>query len=557
MSDHDKNARPPADWWRGAVVYQVYPRSFLDTNDDGVGDLPGIIEKLDYIAGLGIDAIWVSPFFKSPMRDFGYDVSDYRDVDPLFGTLDDCDRLIEGAHQRGVKVIFDLVLSHTSDQHEWFRESRQSRDNPKSDWYVWADPRPDGSPPNNWQAFFGGPSWTYDVRRGQYYQHNFLSSQPDLNMHNPVVQQAALDVFKFWLDRGVDGFRLDVANCYMHDPQLRDNPPSPDPSPQFFNIAFPTPFTMQEHIYDFSRPENLAFIEKIRTLLDRYENRMTVAEIAFNRDCTGVAVDYTNGTKRFHTAYNFTLISGNKASASFIKGSLDDFQGRPGDAWPSWGFSNHDTVRVMSRWGGKQLENEPRFAKVLFALLCSLRGTAFTYQGEELGLPDAEIPLEYIQDPWGIFLYPHWQGRDGCRTPMPWDDALPHAGFSNAAQTWLPVALDHYPLSVARQERDPGTMLHFVRDFLAWRKTQLPLIIGEINFIDDKDDDALLFVRYHGDQALFCGFNFTAQEKEFTLPEDVNVRGKSLLEAGGLNGDVDTDGRLTLPPFGLYYGALS
>lgn len=503
------------NWWRGAVIYQIYPRSFKDSNNDGIGDLPGIIEKLDYVASLGVDAIWLSPFFKSPMKDYGYDVSDYCDVDPMFGTLDDFDRLIKRAHELGIKIILDLVASHTSDQHKWFLESREDRTNDKADWYVWADPKTDGSPPNNWQAFFGGPSWSYNVRRGQYYMHNFLESQPDLNMHNPAVQDAILAQFKFWLDRGVDGFRLDVANCYMHDPLLRDNPPVDDPKPQFFNVDFPTPFTMQDHIYDFSRPENIVFVKRIRALLDQYDNRMSVAEIAFNKDGLGAGADYTRGNDRFHTAYNFSLISGDRASASYIRDALEAYAASDG-GWPSWAFSNHDVVRVATRWGGAENTDNPAFIKMLIALLTSLRGTVFLYQGEELGLPEATVPFEKLKDPWGVYLYPKWQGRDGCRTPIPWtNDAM--AGFTGAADTWLPIADAQKPLNVAAQEKDPASPLHFTRTFLRWRKNHAALVSGTITFHDTHRDDVLAFTRTHDGQAILCVFNMGEEPVDLTI----------------------------------------
>lgn len=501
-----------SEWWRGGVFYQIYPRSFRDGNNDGVGDLAGITEKLDYIASLDVDAIWISPFFKSPMKDFGYDVSDYRDIDPMFGTMDDFRILLDKAHRLGLKVILDLVISHTSDQHTWFTESRQSRTNPKSDWYVWADPKPDGSPPNNWQAFFGGPSWTYDVRRGQYYMHNFLSEQPDLNMHNPEVQDTMLNIFRFWMDFGVDGFRLDVANCYMHDRQLRDNPIAAEARPQFFNVAFPTPFTMQKHVHDFSQPENLRFIERIRATLDEYEGRMTVAEIAFCDNTEQVSLDYTSGNNHLHTAYSFMLISGDRPSASYIRNAVQSVMDLGDDGWPSWAFSNHDVVRVMSRWGNA-VGNDPRLAKTLISILCSLRGTVFMYQGEELGLPDAEIPHDRIQDPWGKYLYPLWQGRDGCRTPMPWTKEF-QAGFTQADHTWLPIPEAHKALSVAVQEDDPDSTLHFVRRFLSWRRDYPDLRTGDMKFVDTGRDDVLSYTR--GD--INCLFNLSGEpQPDFNL----------------------------------------
>jgi alpha-glucosidase len=533
------------EWWRGAVFYQIYPRSFMDANNDGIGDLAGITSRLDYVASLGVDAIWISPFFKSPMKDFGYDVADYRAVDPMFGALDDFRALLDKAHDLGLKIVIDLVMSHTSDQHEWFQESRISKDNDKADWYVWADPLDDGSPPNNWQSFFGGPSWSFDMRRGQYYMHNFLSSQPDLNAHHPAVQEAILDTFRFWLDFGVDGFRLDVANCYMHDPELRDNPAAAGGAPKFFNVDFPVPFTMQDHVYDYSRPENMALVKKIRALLDEYDDRMSVAEIAYN-PYENLAADYTRGDENFHTAYNFTLISGRDMSASFIRGAFD---GVDENSWPSWAFSNHDVVRVMTRWVEEGKRNDPRIVKLLIALLASLRGTAFLYQGEELGLPDASIPFEKLQDPWGKYLWPQWQGRDGCRTPMPWDSGCANAGFNEGVAPWLPVADEHKNLSVAQQEADENAPLHFVREFLSWRKTQSPLITGAIEFLDFADDKVLGFIREDAEgAALLCLFNLDNAEKRVDVPKAQLIRSSQFVEIDG--------GRAVLPPYGMAYASL-
>ena len=311
-----------APWWRGAVIYQIYPRSFLDSNNDGVGDLPGAIEGLDHVASLGVDAIWLSPFFTSPMRDFGYDVSDYRDVDPIFGTLADFDALIDKAHRLGLKVIIDQVYSHTSDEHAWFEESRQSRTNPKADWYVWADPKPDGSPPNNWQSVFGGGSWEWDSRRQQYYLHNFLASQPDLNVHNIDVQNALLDVAKFWLDRGVDGFRLDAINFAMHDPALRDNPPAVD------NGALRTrPFDYQEHKFNQSHAEIAKFLERIRTLTDQYDDIFTVAEVG-GPDPLAEMKAFTADDKRLNSAYNFSFLYAEKLTKDLTQRSILDWSAK-------------------------------------------------------------------------------------------------------------------------------------------------------------------------------------------------------------------------------------
>ncbi|MFN5902539.1 MAG: alpha-amylase family glycosyl hydrolase, partial [Novosphingobium sp.] len=318
------------DWWRGAAIYQIYPRSFRDSNGDGIGDLPGITERLDYVAGLGVDAIWISPFFTSPMADFGYDVADYCGVDPIFGTLADFDALVARAHGLGLRVTIDQVYSHTSDQHAWFVESRASRDNPKADWFVWADPKADGSPPTNWQSVFGGPAWTWDARRGQYYLHNFLSSQPQLNCHNRAVQDALLDVARFWLDRGVDGFRLDALNFAMHDPQLRDNPPAgPDGKPRT------RPFDFQQRLYNQSHADIPAFIERIRALTDSYDGVFTVAEVG-GKDADREMKLFTCGEARLNSAYGFDFLYADHLTPAVVAGALDQWPDLPGTGWPSW-----------------------------------------------------------------------------------------------------------------------------------------------------------------------------------------------------------------------------
>ncbi|MBU2487425.1 MAG: alpha-glucosidase, partial [Alphaproteobacteria bacterium] len=318
-----------SDWWRGCVIYQVYPRSYQDTSGDGIGDIRGIIERLDHIASLGVDAIWLSPFFKSPMADFGYDVSDYCDVDPMFGTLSDFDELVELAHAKGIRIIIDQVISHSSDQHPWFRESRSSRDNAKADWYVWADPKPDGTAPNNWLSIFGGPAWEWDSTRRQYYMHNFLASQPDLNFHNSDLQNAILDTVKFWLDRGVDGFRLDTVNFYVHDKLLRDNPPLSlsTEDGNFMGVDAPdtNPYGFQDHLYDKSQPENIVFLQRLRALLDQYEGRTTVGEVGDGRRSLKTVAAYTNGGDKLHMCYTFDMLSA-EFSAEHFRRSIANFQ---------------------------------------------------------------------------------------------------------------------------------------------------------------------------------------------------------------------------------------
>ena len=370
---------PDVDWWRGAVIYQIYPRSFQDHNGDGIGDLAGITERLDYVADLGVDAIWLSPFFTSPMRDFGYDVSNYRDVDPLFGTLGDFDRLLAKAHTLNLKVIIDQVISHCSDKHAWFEESRINRTNEKADWFVWADPKPDGTPPNNWLSIFGGSAWTWDSRRMQYYMHNFLASQPDLNFHNPAVQDAQLDNMRFWLERGVDGFRLDTVNFYFHSLGLENNPVV---RPEDFNASTApavNPYNFQEHLYDKSRPENVKFLQRLRKLLDEYGAKATVGEIGDSQHQLKIMSDYTSGTDKLHMAYTFDYLGG-EFSAAHFRNAIDTTEREAPQGWVCLAFSNHDVVRHISRWAthGQQ----EAFARLACTLLLSMRGSACLYQGE-------------------------------------------------------------------------------------------------------------------------------------------------------------------------------
>jgi alpha-glucosidase len=487
------------EWWRGAVIYQIYPRSFLDTNNDGIGDLPGITEKLDYVASLGVDGIWISPFFTSPMKDFGYDVSDYRDIDPLFGTLEDFKSLLSKAHALGLKIIIDLVLSHTSDQHPWFTE--------KPEYYVWADGKKD-TPPNNWVSVFGGPAWSWHEGREQYYLHNFLKEQPDLNFHNPDVQREILDIARFWLDLGVDGFRMDVANFYFHDLDLRDNPPRDPALGSATQFEGDDPYSDQAHIFDKSRPENIDFLRKFRALMDEYLNRFTVGEIG-DDDPIGRSVEYTK-PGLLNTTYNTQMMSGaHKAlTPELIKKPIEDFQARGPDCWPSWAFSNHDVVRAISRWqaGGDGFGHDPQLAKMLITLMGCLRGTTFLYQGEELGLPEAKLNFEDLRDPWGIRLYPEWQGRDGCRTPMPWNEGT-NAGFS-ASKPWLPIPGTHIALNAAAQKDDQNSMLNFTRGLLRWRAGQPILKYGDIEFADSPAPSVLTFTRHYENQTIDCVFDF-------------------------------------------------
>lgn len=534
----------PEDWWRGAVIYQIYPRSFQDSNGDGIGDLNGVTDRLDYIASLGVDAIWLSPFFTSPMADFGYDVSDYKDVDPMFGTLADFDRMTAKAHELGLKVMIDLVISHTSDQHPWFKESRASRDNPKADWYVWADSKPEGSPPNNWLSIFGGPAWEWDSVRCQYYLHNFLTSQPDLNFHNLEVQDAVLDAAQFWLERGVDGFRLDTVNFYFHDKELRDNPPLPA-GMTLTGVEPTNPYGFQHHLYDKTRPENLQFLERLRALLNQYSGSTAVGEIGADRDVIGTTAAYTEDGKRLHMAYSFDLLTP-KRSAGYIRETIRNMEAGIGSGWPSWALSNHDVVRVATRWGeGRALD---KFGPLALALVTCLRGTPCVYQGEELGLPEADVPFEKLQDPYGIRFWPKFKGRDGCRTPMPWDQDSAHAGFTNGTP-WLPVADEHLARSVKTQDKAEGSVLERTRQFLAWRKTVKPLAKGDLTLIDS-EGETLAFLRSHENETVLCIFNLSNEPIEISTPEDLPAL--STLTGSGFHG-AQAGGRIRLEGLDAFF----
>ncbi|MCI4643164.1 MAG: alpha-amylase family glycosyl hydrolase [Hyphomonadaceae bacterium] len=484
-------------WWKGAVIYQIYPRSYRDTTGDGIGDLKGICEKLDHVASLGVDAIWLSPFFTSPMHDYGYDVADYCDVDPIFGTLEDFDALVEKAHRLGLKVIIDQVYSHTSDEHPWFAESREDRTNPKADWYVWADAKPDGSPPSNWQSVFGGPAWQWDARRKQYYMHNFLTSQPDLNLHNRAVQDVLLDAARFWLDRGVDGFRLDAINFAMHDRKLTDNPPSGLPMDRVTR-----PFDMQRHVNSMSQPEVPAFLERIRALLDQYGVRFTVAEVGGPQPL-GEMKAFTEGEARLNSAYSFDFLYAQDLTIGTVQDSLSAWSGAEGEGWPSWAFSNHDAPRAVSRWSGAH--DQRQVSRLLMLLLLSLRGNAFIYQGEELGLPQADVPFEALKDPEAIENWPHTLGRDGARTPMPWTDDAPFFGFSRG-DAWLPPDPAHGPLCVTSQEASPGSCLNVTRQLLRLRQDAQALRIGAQSFLHGSNA-ILAFERSVEDDLIVCAFN--------------------------------------------------
>ena len=492
---HDTGTFP---WWHGATIYQIYPRSFMDSNGDGIGDLPGITAKLGYVADLGVDAIWVSPFYTSPMLDFGYDVAEFRGVDPIFGTLADFDALVEKAHGLGLKVIVDQVYSHSSDQHRWFKESRASRDNPKADWYVWADPKEDGTAPNNWQSLFSGPAWAWDAGRQQFYLHNFLTEQPDLNLHNREVQDELLEVARFWLERGVDGFRIDAVLHMGHDPQLRDNPPSSNPAKVKCRGH-----DYQDNIYNQGHPVTFEFLDRLRAVTNEYGAVFTVAEVG------GVGVlDFAKacaaGETRVNSAYSFDFLYAQALTPKLVCGALAEWPDEPGVGWPSFAFENHDAPRAISRWD--DCGQRAAFLRFKLALVCALRGNVILYQGEELGLEQVEIPYELIQDPEALRNWPLTLSRDGARTPLPWSDADEQAGFTTGIP-WLPVGERNRALAVAGQQADPASLLHHTQAMIALRNAHPALRHGRVASCRH-EGQLLQLVREHEGERLTWLFNF-------------------------------------------------
>ena len=526
------------DWWQGAVIYQIYPRSFQDTTGDGVGDLRGIERQLDHVAELGVDAVWISPFLRSPMRDFGYDISDYRDIDPLFGTLEDFRSLLQAAHARGLRVMMDQVLSHTSSEHPWFLESRSSRDNPKADWYVWADACEDGAPPNNWLSVFGGPSWQWEPRRGQYFLHNFLREQPDLNFHNPEVREAVLDVCRYWLEMGVDGFRLDVCAFYFHDAALRDNPPNPN-RPTGRSFLF-NPYSLQSHVRDIGQPENLDFLAEMRRVADAYD-AVLLGELN-ESDGEQLHRDYT-AEGRLHLAYGYWLLGADSIAAEDVLHVARLLGHEEGDGWPAWALENHDFMRAPTRLA------HPHPPLGLMAALCCLRGAFCLYQGSELGLPEAEVPQERMMDPYGREFYPAYTGRDGARTPMPWTREAPHCGFSEG-EPWLPIPPEHRALNVADQSHAAGSTLNRMKRFLNWRRHRPELRGGTMRFFDLPEPLIGLERARHG-QRLICLFNIGTDPETVPLPRE---RLGEPVKGHGLDWSME-GGVLHLPPDGGYFGA--
>lgn len=512
-------------WHQGCSIYEVYIRSFKDSDNDGIGDLQGIVDKLDYIADLGVDAVWVSPFYPSPMKDFGYDVSDYCAVDPMFGSIDGFKNLTTKAHDLGLKVIIDQVWSHTSDKHPWFIASANP-DHPDhalyKDWFVWADPKENNAMPNNWLSVFGGAAWEWHTARQQYFLHNFLKEQPDLNWHNPAVRQAITDTANFWLDNGVDGFRLDVCNFYTHNPDLTDNPNSPPGTPRLLGIDPATPFAQQLHIHNINQQKNLGYIQEIkRASVDRFNNtpnsRAMLGEIVAINNPIHTMQYYVEPETGLATAYSGALVHDGILQAPEIADLLIKCEEHMPQKMVCWLTGTHDFPRLASRCGIQNNELRQDYLKLALILMVSMRGNVCLYQGEELGLEEAEIAFEDMQDPYGIALYPKSKTRDGCRTPMPWHQEEKNAGFSNADKPWLPLWPSHTAQSVAQQTNDKSSLLNFFKDILHFRKNSAIMKLGTVENIS-LHGNVLSFTRHFEDQNLYCLFNLS--DEHYELPDD-------------------------------------
>ena len=532
------------EWWRGAVIYQIYPLSFRDGNGDGKGDLAGVAAGLDYVASLGVDAVWIAPFFRSPMRDFGYDVADHCAVDPIFGTLEDFDALIERAHALGLKVIIDQVWGHTADIHPWFATGRTGRAGSTADWYVWADPRPDGTPPNNWLSVFGGSAWTWEPRRRQYYLHHFLAQQPTLDLRNPKVVAAMLDIARFWLARGVDGFRLDAVDFLLHDRRLRDNPAKPAAG----GVVPAKLFGLQHHVHDMLQPDVTDLMQQLRAVAEEFPGTALLGEVSSQDGAFARIARYTEDGVGLHMAYTLRPLRQDTLPRALGE-ALDEIAEAGGSGWPCWAFSNHDVERVASRWNplrGLGAPPEP-FVRMVLALLVALRGSVCLYQGEELGLEEAQLDHGDLRDPFGIAYYPEFPGRDACRTPMPWRGDAAHAGFTTGPP-WLPVGRTHFAVSIADQDDAPGSPLNAWRRFASWRKAHPALRKGTLERLS-LPKPLIGFERRLGSDRVLLVFNPSTEDARAILP-----RG----EWRPFDGEgVRIDGRdAALAPFGFIAAAL-
>ncbi len=511
-------------WWKSGVIYQVYPRSFKDSNDDGVGDLAGITQQLDYLRWLGVDALWLSPIYPSPMADFGYDISNYTDVHPLFGTLHDLDSLVQQAHQRDLKVILDFVPNHTSDEHPWFQQSRGSRANEKRDWYLWRDPAPGGGAPNNWTSNFGGSAWQFDEQTGQYYLHLFDVKQPDLNWRNPLVRQAMYDVLRFWLERGVDGFRVDVLSMLVKDSQFRDNEMNPLWKPGDAS------YLRQKRLHTQDLPEIHEIVREMREALDRYSERVLIGEIYL--PVARLMRYYGQNLDEAHLPFNFQLVTMPTWEARAIRGMVDEYEAAlPAGAWPNWVLGNHDRPRIASRVGREQ-------ARLAQMLLLTLRGTPTCYYGEEIGMQDVPVPLEQMCDPQGKENPQH--SRDPQRTPMQWN-ASANAGFCRPeVRPWLPLSDDYQRFNVASEQQDPRSMLVLTRALLQQRRTLAALTIGAYRSVEQDNPACFVYERQYDDQRCLVALNFSENDQVVKLPgySSGRILLSTYMDAGGSALDV-------------------
>lgn len=516
-------------WWQKEIVYQIYPRSYKDSDGDGIGDLPGILEKLDYIKELGVKVVWISPIFPSPMADFGYDVSDYTGIHPMFGTMEDFDRLLSEIHKRGLKLILDFVPNHSSNQHEWFKESRKSKDNPKRDWYIWKDPGPDGGPPNNWLSVFGGSGWEYDDATGQYYYHAFLKEQPDLNWRNPEVQEAMLNIMRFWLDKGVDGFRVDVIWHLIKDDQFRDNPPNPDYTED------KSPYDRHLQAYTTDQPEVHKIVAMMREVMEEYDERLLIGEIYLPIE--KLVMYYGQEHPGAHLPFNFQLVV-LPWKAREIEAAINKYEGSlPPDGWPNWVLGNHDNSRIATRVGIEQ-------ARVAAMLLLTLRGTPTIYYGDEIGMQDVSISKDQVQDPQEKNIPGKGLGRDPERTPMQWDDSE-FAGFSNS-EPWLPLMENYKELNVKIEKEDEDSMLNYHKKLIELRQSESALNVGDYVPVYT-EGNLLSYIRKAENKEYLVILNLGDSEEEFH-PNIEDWKGEVKLSANSTRTGKELQNKVTMQP---------
>lgn len=532
-------------WWQKAVFYHIYPRSFCDSTNNGIGDLRGIINRLDYLRELGVDGIWISPFFSSPQRDFGYDISDYRSIHPEYGTMDDFDELLKKAHEKGIKILLDLVLNHTSNQHPWFLESKSNRTNEKHDWYVWADGkgRNKRKRPNNWRAIVGGSVWEWCEEREQYYLHQFLPYQPDLNWWNPKVQEEMINIMRFWLDKGVDGFRLDIIHTLFEDKELRNNPPSRHlfPAPEYVE------YLLQNPKYTQFLPETMNILKELRKIVDSYKpDRVLVGEAVGKPEIFKPI--YGEKNDGLHLSFNFKFAGTPFSAKKFYEVIQEMETVLPSPYWPCLVYSNHDNPRLISR-----LDNNPEKVKLQVLIKLTIRGTPFIYYGEEIGMSQVKVSEEHFQDPisthviWGIPIGKLF-GRDGCRTPMQWDDSSKNAGFSKSPNTepWLPVGPNYSEINVKKQQQNENSLLNFHKKLIQVRKSEEALQCGNLEILSESNSQFLIYERLNGNEKLLIALNFSKKEVIFANPY---LKSQRIFSTHLLDQKQDIGNEITLLPF--------